>query len=248
MEKLKWLTPKCCKDKRNYRIKQAKKFDKGTDVNNQVIINLSFEKNIKYGFGNPGKDDGNPIKNSKKKRRDMTPFVEAKNNPITTGEFKNIWGVLLTLQQFLDKMILLKLYRLIYRLAFMVDFEFDENNKTYVPNNTFINDIQIIQEEINKAGSDINIKSFIMFLDLLGWNEDYKYQLTDDVADSPWKGRLNCLICMISVPIELNKLNIKKGEKINFDSLLEMCYAFCMSRGIFVLSKSELIKELELEE
>ena len=130
----------------------------------------------------------------------------------------------------------------------MVDFDFNEENKSYIPNNTFINDIQTIQQEINKAGSNINIKSFIMFLDLLGWNEDYKYQLTDDVADSPWTGRLNCLICMISVPIELNKLNIKKEEKINFESLLEMCYAFCMSRGIFVLSKSELIKELELEE
>ncbi len=246
MEELKWLTPKCCEEKRNYRIKQAKQFDKGIDK--PVTINLSFENNIKYGFRNPGKDDGKPIKNSKNKRRDMTPFVEAENNPISTGEFKNIWGVLLTLQQILDKSILLKLYRLIYKLAFMVDFDFNEENKCYMPNSTFINDIQYIQEEINKAGSDINIKSFIILLDLLGWNEDYKYQLTDDVADSPWTGRLNCLICMISVPIELNKLNIKKGEKINFDSLLEMCYAFCMSRGIFVLKKSELIQELELEE
>ena len=104
------------------------------------------------------------------------------------------------------------------------------------------------KEAINKADCSINFKAFIGFLDILGWNEDYKYQLTNNVSNSPWTGRLNCLLCMISVPIELKKLNIKKGEQINFDSLLEMCYAFCMSRGIFVLSKQELIEELNLIE
>ena len=252
MEKLKWLTPKCCKDKRNYRIKQAEKFDKGTDSNNQVPINLSFERNIKYGFYNPGKDDGKIIKNSKVKKRDMTPFVEYKNKKIKKDDddktFKYIWGTFLSLHKILNKQMVLKMNRLIYRLAFMIDFELDEKEQNYIPNNEFMTDVQIIQKEITKAGSDIDFKSFIIFLDLLGWNEDYKYHLRNDVADNPWKGRLNCLVCMISVPIELNKLNIKKGEKINFDSLLEMCYSFCMSRGIFVLSKADLIKELELEE
>ncbi len=248
MESLKWLTPKYCRDKRNYRIAQAKKFNKGKDFNHQVIINLSLEKDIEYGFCNPGKDDGNPIRNSEQKRRDMTPFVNAKNNPITTGDFKDIWQVILTLQQILDKRTMLKLYRLIYRLAFMIDFEYDEKTKNYIPNKDFISEIDSIQKEINKAGSNINIKSLIVFLDLLGWNEDYKYHLHDDVANSPWTGRLNCIMCMISVPIELNKLNIKKGEQINYNSLLEMCYAFCMSRGIFVLSKSDLIHDLELDE
>lgn len=246
MKDLKWLTPKWCKDKRNYRIKQAKKFAKGTDADNQEKIIIYKDKSIELGFKNPGKDDGKIIKNSKKKKRDMTPYVVAKNNPITSGEFKDIWRVFLNLQQILSNQSLLNLYRLIYRLTFMIDFEFAEKEKSYIPNSAFMNDIQHIQEEINKTNSNINLKSFFAFLDLLGWNEDYKYQLTDDVANNPWTGRLNCLICMISVPIELNKLNIKKGEMINFESLLEMCYSFCMSRGIFILSKEELIEKLEL--
>ena len=252
MEKLKWLTPRCCTNKRNYRIEQAKKFDRGVDLDNQIIINLSFEKNIKYGFGNPGKDDGKTIKYSKVKKRDMTPFVEYKNKKIRKEEdnktFKYIWGTFLNLHKILNKQMILKMKRLIYRLAFMLDFDPDEKSQNYITNSEFMKDIQLIQKEIIEAGSDIDFKSFIIFLDLLGWNEDYKYQLTDNVADSPWKGRLNCLMCMLSVPIELNKLDIKKGEKINFDSLLEMCYAFCMSRGIFVLSKKDLISELKLDE
>ncbi len=252
MEKLKWLTPQCCKEKRNFRIEQAKKFKRGKDVKHQAITNLSRERDIKYGFGKPGKDDGKSIKNSNKKRRDMMPFVEYKNKKIKKDEddktFKYIWRVFLELHIILNKKMMLKLNRLIYRLAFMIDFELDEKGENYVPNNEFIADINIIQQEINKAGSDINLKAFIIFLDLLGWNEDYKYQLSDNGVDNSWTGRFNCLVCMISVPIELSKINIKKGKKINFDSLLEMCYSFCMSRGIFVLSKCDLIKELELEE
>lgn len=247
MKELKWLTPGCCKDKRNFRIQQALNFKKGEDVNNQVKNIIYKDSDIEIGFLNPGKDDGKENGNGKIKR-DLTPYVNAKNYPLTSGSFVDIWGLVCKLQNILDEEGITLFYRLIYRLAFMFDFELNDDESNYVPSEEFINDIEYLQSQIDKKKVQFNLKSFVAILDLIGWNEDYKFQLSNNVANGPWVGRLNCLMCMISVPIELSKLHIRDGEKVNFDSLLDMCYAFSMSRGIFVSSKDDLIKYLNLSE
>ena len=250
-----YLKPMISVDKRRKRVNYA--------INELKLKGDSFEKqekNLIYKdddmalyMEKPGKDDGK--RKGKNKIHDLTPIVIINNNEkliYNEGDtFKIIWSKIYELDNELslkgeDKAIR-KLYLLIYRLAYMVDFECHEGSKIFLPSEEFKNEVIGIQKVIDKHRINFNVKGYLAFLDLLGWNEDYKYQY-DTTFSNRYKGRLNCILCMISVPLKLKNLKIKKGTILNLDSIIDMCYTFSMSRGIYVLDKADMINLLDLED
>ena len=248
MEELKYqFSPSTeCEEKRNFRIHKAvDEFKSGNSTEDAIPTTVYKDNDIELVFKKPGKDNGKVKKG--RLRRDMTPIIYADNNPIAKGTFKEIWKHVYNLQQVLDDKSRIILYRLIYKMAYMIDFELDDKKDNYIPNKVFKDDVKKIQSILDNKKYNFNFKAFLGFLDILGWNEDYKYKNDNDRN----QGRINCLLTMISVPIELKKLykrllELKENELFDFDNLIDMCYSFSISGGIYVLSKTELIEELRL--
>ena len=246
-----YFTPQIAKEKRIHRIEYAiNNFHKeGIDFEHQKRNMVYKDEDITLYMGKPGKD------NNKNGKKDLTPIVKYnKENELSYEErrtFEHIWANIYQLDKQLEEKneteTMKIIYLLIYRLAYMVDFEIDKKWGTYFPNEEYKNKVKEVQKIINKCNIKFNLKEYIGFLDLLGWNEDYKYQYKMNF-DYPNTGRLNCILCMISVPLALKNLKIKKGKISNIDNLIKMCYNFSISRGIYVLKKDDLIKELGLEE
>ena len=234
-----------CAEKRNFRVHKAIEFKSGNTVEDAISTTIFKDNDIELVFKKPGKDNGKEKKG--RLLRDMTPIIYADNNPIVDGTFKEMWKHIYNLQQVLDDESRIMLYRLIYKMAYMIDFELDDKNDNYIPNTVFKEDVKKIQSVLDYKKYGFNLKAFLGFLDILGWNEDYRYK-NDNDRD---QGRINCLLTMISVPIELKKLcnrilELKENELFDFDNLIDMCYTFSISGGLYVLSKTELIEELKL--
>ncbi len=101
----------------------------------------------------------------------------------------------------------------------------------------------------------IGLLEFLHFIDLLGWNEDVKYHITNfkpDFDDRTKKnaGRTNTILSIISVPLMINDFlsniieNVNYIEKINVRLILSIMQKLSKSRGICVLSHIELQKYL----
>ncbi len=151
MEKLKYQKSSNleCEEKRNFRVrKAADEFGSGNSTEDAISTTVFKDNDIELLFKKPGKDNGK----EKKGRliRDMTPIVYADNNPIVDGKFKEFWKHIYNLQQVLDDESRIMLYRLINKMAYMIDFELDDKNDNYIPNKVFKNDIKKITKKITE--------------------------------------------------------------------------------------------------
>ncbi len=250
-----YLKPIVSVEKRKERVKYAINDLKlkGKSFENQEENLIYKDNDMALFMGNPGKDNGK--KRGQNIIHDLTPIVKVNNKMelvYNEGDtFKEIWSKIYELDIELSEKgeakTMKKLYLLIYRLAYMVDFEYDDANKFFLPNEEYKKEVKSIQKIIDNNKIHFNVKQYLAFLDLLGWNEDYKYQYELEFTNR-YKGRLNCILCMISVPLKLKSLKIKKSEILNLSSIIDMCYTFSMSRGIYVLNKEEMIELLDLKD
>lgn len=164
--------------------------------------------------------------------------------------FQEIWEYLLKIsiiQQDAFKKILVLLYRLCYLMDYV-------DNRLCLPEE-MLTEISNLDRLVLKPGfaerfgtAEISLINFIHFVDLLGWNEDVKYQ-SDGMFTDKNKGRVNTILSIISAPLMISKFvqNIIDNHKagiIDVHLITTTIQKFTKSRGLCVLSGRELVKEL----
>ncbi len=244
MKKIPYLTPSSCREKRNKRIINAENFHYGS-VNNGEKIDIYHDDNLQLFFLNPGDEDNrtNKKKANDNRIRNLKVIVISNkvNDKYSSYKIKEMWEEICKVQDILNDDEVIRLYMLIYRLAYLYDFNIDDLNK---PNQEFFDDIDELQKIINLKNYNFDLKAFLGLLDLFGWNEDYKYQVGEINSKKSMTGRLNSLLCMISVPYEIRKLKQSTNGDLNYDNIVKMCYDFSISRGLYTLKAEEIKKVL----
>jgi len=242
--------------KRKQRIEEAIAFESGTidEQNKHVISNLP--NGMESYFLKPGKETQKKIPNI----HDMKPCIGIYNRSEVEGyDFQTIWEYLIKIS-IINQITFKKVLVLLYRICFFLDHKEIEKGKIrYSPDKEMLNYIGKIDYSLNEGFRDkfkkdeIGIFKFFHFIDLLGWNEDVKYHITDfkpDFNDKKNVGRTNTIISVISVPLIINDFlsniieNINFIEKINIKLILSAMQKLSKSRGICILTHKELQRYL----
>lgn len=232
------------REKRILRIKEALNFPLGTaEAPTHNVIGIV--NGAEVYFDKPGKEYFR--EGDKQNINDMTPCV---GDYYTRYAFKDIWKDLLDISSHLSEDSYKKLYVIIYRLAFLIDCKIiDDCYVRFMPSEDIMHEIDMIQREIDVKGLDFKVLEFLNFLDILGWNEDVKYQ-PDMRFVNPKKGRINNLLSMISIPLIFKKFvdevisNKDDLKNVNFSALIDMAQDFSRSRGVSPISNVALIGHL----
>ncbi len=201
-------------------------------------------------FMKPGKEYFQ--KKAKPNPNDMSPNV---GNQFANYEFADIWAILCEIYSKTGLDNYKKLSVILYRLAYLIDFDYKNGKLRFCPNKEIQQLIDEIQEKVSNKKIQINILAFINFIDVLSWNEDVKYHVTDnkpDFSDSGKRknGRINTVLSCISVPILFHEFvnevltNKDNKENIDFTILINIAQKFAKSRGVHTLSAKELVKFL----
>lgn len=193
---------------------------------------------------------------------DMFPNVGRNEKSETDGfTFEIVWEYLIKIS-IINQLTFKKVLVLLYRLCFFIDHQ--ETKKgivRYLPSKEMLDYISKIDFALKEGFKDkfkkdeIGLFEYLHFIDLLGWNEDVKYHITDskpDFNDRAKKnvGRTNTIISVISVPLMINDFlaniieNVNYIEKINVRLILSTMQKLSKSRGICVLSHLELQRRL----
>lgn len=208
-----------------------------------VVDTLDDEREV--FFLKPGKEYFRKIPNL----NDMTPNV---GKDYENFKFADIWELLCKLYNVISSDNYKKLSAIIYRMAFLLDFKFVDGKVRFAPGEEVNREIAEIQKEINDKNLEVDVVSFLHFLDVLSWNEDVKYHTINnspDFSDSRKRknGRINTLLSCISVPMlfqmfvdEVLKCEGKK-EKIDFSIVIAVAQKFATTRGVQPLSNNELV-------
>lgn len=233
--------------KREARIQEALNI-KFANPNNQVkYVVDTLNDGTEVFFLKPGKEYFRKNSNL----NDMTPNV---GEGYKNFSFANIWELLCKLNNTINLDSYKKLSAIIYRMAYLLDYDCDDNGKVrFNPNDELEREIEDIQHEINDKDLDVNIISFLHFLDVLSWNEDVKYHTKNNAPDfsdgqKRKNGRINTLLSCISVPMLFQKfvdevLKSHKAKKdIDFSIIIEVAQTFAQTRGVQPLSNKDLIK------
>lgn len=237
------------KNKRINRINEAINFETGTrNEPKKHIIYLLPPNNIEIFFLKPGKE----VFRKNPNLYDMTPVIGYNDEVLT---FDKIFAIILKIG-LTDEIIFKELLVLIYRIAYMIDFEEMSNNKIrFRPNEEIKNIIKEMEISTKDNLPNYGLFSFLCFLDLLGWNEDVKYHI---INNQPYfgkeinfmTGRLNTLLSCIAIPymglLFINEVLKYKNNKQNIDhnSLLSIIQRLLKSRGICTPNYKELIEWL----
>ncbi len=240
------------------RINEALGFSMGTidEQHKHIISNLSEGKEA-Y-FLKPGKETQRLSPNV----HDMFPNVGANNISETSAySFDVIWEYLIKIS-IINQLTFKKVLVLLYRLCYFVDHTVQNQAIVrYAPSKELMEEIHKIDYALKDGFKDkfkteeIGLLEYLHFVDLLGWNEDVKYHVTDsepDFSDSTRNnvGRNNTVISIISVPLMINDFlsniieNVNYIEKINVKLILNTMQKLSKSRGICVLSHRELQRYL----
>lgn len=237
--------PKDVIEKRMQRIQEALNI-KFIDPKNPVkYVVDKLDDGTEVFFVKPGKEYFRKSPNL----NDMTPKV---GNYYDNFAFADIWELLCKLYNTISLDNYKKLSAIIYRMAYLLDFDYIDGRLRFVPGDDVKEDMKDIQKNIDERGLKVEVVSFLHFLDILGWNEDVKYHTRNnspDFYDSQKRknGRINTLLSCISVPVlfqvfvdEVLKCNGKK-EYIDFSIIINVAQKFAKTRGVQPLSNNELI-------
>lgn len=188
------------KDKRRKRVLESTNWKGGSLENPKKYVVAKLPNGLEVYFLKPGKETKRETPNI----HDMKPCVEDMQKDYG---FDDIWAQLSKISVY-DFEIFRAVLTLIYRNAYLLD-HVEENNGhiRYKPDE---NIMECIQELENKTGDimEYGLFGFLNFLDILGWNEDVKYNELSEKT-----GRLNTLLTCITIPYKTYKVveNIKKN-------------------------------------
>ncbi|MFH1050126.1 MAG: hypothetical protein V1779_04240 [bacterium] len=242
---------------RKNRIDEAISFKSGTIKKQRKVIICKLPNDKEVFFLKPGKE----TTRKKPNIHDMWPGVGINSlNEFAGYSFDTIWEHLIKIG-IINQITLKKVLILLYRICYMLDHTYIGKNRVrYNPNKDIIDYIKLIDYSIKEGYNDkfktqsVGLMEYLHFVDLLGWNEDVKYHVTDNKPDFETKkketGRVNTILSVISVPIMINEFvmniikNVENIEKIDIKLILSTMQKLTKTRGICVLAKKDLVKYL----
>lgn len=243
-------------DKRIIRIKEALTFIYGTrdEPIKTVVAELSNGKEV--CFYKPGKEAFRERPNI----NDMYPCILSNNvNEVDSFAFDDIWEYLIKIS-IINQLTFRKVLIVLYRICYFYDHKLiNETMLRYQPNEEIFDYIQKLDFSLKEGFEDkfknhgLGLIEFLHFVDILGWNEDVKYNIIDsnpNIGKNKRIGRVNTILSIISVPLMVNDFlsniieNVNYIEKINVRLILSTMQKLSKSRGICVLTNKELVKDL----
>ena len=245
--------PRDVQNKRRALIKEAIGW-KGGDLHNPVRIDINpCSDGTPVYFEKPGKEAA-PGRNGKiKNPNDMRPVVELNGRQPKNATFTDVWSDLTEIA-YADMGAFKTILLLIYRSAFLIDHQPDDNGRLrYLPNPILM---ECIGEMDSTIGKHIGLKSverLLRFIDILGWNEDVKYFQSNKMGVER-TGRINTLLTCIKIPYDTVMIlkrhdeRILTGKSASIDTDEEASYVpfynimqtLLRTRGICPPSTSEL--------
>lgn len=238
--------------KRKLRLEEATNFPLGS-FEEQSFNVVDRIGNLYAYFLKQGKEYNR--KEGKRNIYDMTPCIgENRGHNIYEGyQFKDIWSDLLKLSFGLSEVRYKELFVLIYRLAYMMDCKIINGVVRFAPDKQVQEIMYNIQNEADSSLLKCNIMHLLVFLDLLAWNEDVKYQIAkpkDGEKPARNNGRINNLLSMISIPLLLRDMvnnvieNKEHLERIDFTQIIDIAQQFSRTRGVAPISNKQLVEKL----
>lgn len=239
-------------------ITEAIAFPKGTG-NERVKTTINKFDNIESAFLKPGKEASRTIPNP----YDMYPLLTYKRQDITEKfSFEDIWEYLLKIF-LIHKGTFIKALVLLYRLCFFYDHECQNGKWRYAPSAQIRELLAHLDNLVLREGfadkfnesEPLTLFQFLLFVDLLSWNEDVKYHAPKgepyfkNYTESK-TGRTNTLLSIISAPLLISEFiediiaKTQSGGTINVKLITTVIQKFTRSRGLCVLSDTELQKAL----
>lgn len=184
--------------KREESVKEAISWVAGQDQQNRIYTEVYSSGDYSIGVGKPGKEANPNYKGFRNYKtgikgnnpHDMNPHILLDGKKIEKDlTFEGIFGEIEMMKQ--DDLFGLELFgMLIYRMAFMLDHQKDNNgNWRYSPPEETI---KLLEERIPKI-SEKPIRPFLYFLDILGINEDIKVTEGGHGVSKDY-GRINTLL------------------------------------------------------
>ena len=237
------------KEKRIKRLNEAMLFKSGTRENPKKHIITLLPNNIEVYFFKPGKE---VFRAENTNDYDMTPMVSG----VGLLSFNEIFDIILKVS-LTNKGQFKKLLTLIYRLAYMLDFEEMKGGKLrYALNRQILNCIEDIEKDCKDCFGSYGLLGFLNFLDILGWNEDDKYHMISNKPDFNNNarfniGRINTLLSCIAIPclasdfVEHVLAKKDNPKNINHNNILDIIQRLINSKGICVPKRSEILEWLK---
>ncbi len=235
-------------------------------INEAVALECGTQQEpIKHGISNFGLNSkaslSKPGKEAARKKPnpfDMYPAVEIGDIDVTENwAFAQMWEYLIKIS-IIQHAAFKKALVLLYRVCYMVDHQEINGKLRYAPSPELLEYINNLQTFVLKDGfnekfgeSGIDLLHFLYFIDLLGWNEDVKYNTNENgepVFGNDLKtGRVNTILSIISAPLLIGEFiqNIidnaqNKNGRIDVHLITSTIQRFTISRGLCVLSNKEL--------
>lgn len=189
-------------------------------------------------FLKPGKEadrsDPNPD--------DMTPNV---GDLYTNYRFDDTWSEIARIG-FVNEGMFRFFMVLLYRNAYLIDHE-DIGGGRY----RYRPDPQVMKTLNDEVGDAITgtVRTFLHFLDILGWNEDVKYHGPNgdyELSSSFYTGRINTILSCIDIPYKLSHfieevtLKADRPEDIDVRMVLETMQDLSSARGVSRPTQGEL--------
>jgi len=221
-----------------------------------VINNLN---NHESAFLKPGKEASRNNPNV----YDMYPLLTYNDKDVTKKfSFENIWEYLLKIF-LIHKGTFVKTLVLLYRLCFFHDHRLINEKWRYSPLEPVCELIHNLDNLVLREGfadkfnetEPLTLFQFLLFMDILAWNEDVKYHAPKgepyfkNMTESKI-GRTNTLLSVIGAPLLISEFiediifKTQSGGVINVRLITSVIQKFTRSRGLCVLSDSELQKAL----
>ncbi len=164
------------RNKRRRLIEEATNWAGGT-LSDPIRIHLEpcSDGSLVY-FVKPGKE-AIPGSNGKvKNANDMRPVVEVSGSVPKNASFIDVWSDLTNIA-LVDYDAFHAVLLLIYRSAFLIDHRSDDDGHLrYRPNQGILDCIKELDDTVGSEVTLGSVEKLLRFIDLLGWNEDVKYQ------------------------------------------------------------------------
>ncbi|MBL7075037.1 hypothetical protein ISS37_07355 [candidate division KSB1 bacterium] len=239
--------PKEVENKRIKRISEALSWEAGPSLDSpkkHAIITLP--NGVEVYFLKPGKE---VFKSRNPNPNDMIPCVGHADEPYG---FDTVWKQLSKISVY-DFEIFRAVLTLIYRNAYLLDHVEDKKGIIrYKPSQKIADSIQELEKSISDL-MEYGLLGFLHFMDILGWNEDVKYNVKDGrpTFRKDWKtGRLNTLLTCITIPYKTYQVvkNIQKHssklQEIDWSLVYDIMQRLLRTRGICPPQQSELLEWL----
>lgn len=225
---------------RTLRIQEALNFESGSFENKKKHVIYSFNDEFQASFEKPGKES---FRQKNPNLNDMTPVISSSTERFT---FDDMWSYLIELALH-DYNLFKQALVILYRLAYMLDHKKTDNKIRFMPDSSILKITDSIQAPIPYS---YTFRELLYFFDLLGWNEDVKYNVNNgkpEIRANYKTGSINTILSLIAVPficqefIEHIISKTKRKEKIETRKIVNAIQKISKQRGVYTPRQKDLI-------